>query len=144
MRRQGPFHPGNRFELYAILKEREGWSNRKLGDLYLQAAWASSDYSIERDEYKYRMAAVACYKRVLANSETNPCTNTLIIYLIGEQFRRVHETETADQWFDQAIIEAEKTDQSALADLARQQKTEPKDMFDRDDKTRELLSFIFW
>lgn len=126
------FHAGHQYRLFAILKEREGWSNTVLGDLHLHAAWCSGDLGLDKDEMYYRGKAVHYYQKALAEDELCPQTRASRTYLVAEQFRRIGDQESSALWFDEAIHEAAEAGDQRLVACATQQKSNPRDVFDDD------------
>ena len=123
---------GRRFEYAAWVAE---WRERPsifVGQLYHKAAWCCvhDEVRVEEERY-YRRQAIECYERALQNGEIPGEQLTGYTYLIGEFYRRVGEQNNANLWFDRVTEIAGTTDdERRLANLAIQQKTEPKDFLD--------------
>lgn len=102
------------------------WQKQKpdvVAQLYLNAAWCT--YEIDKERY-YRRRAVDWFEQAIDAGVKN---RLIILYLIGELYRRLGETEVASHWFDVAIAEAEQQpDASRIKELAIQQKTNPQEM----------------
>ncbi|MGW1954751.1 DUF2225 domain-containing protein [Streptomyces sp. NPDC001920] len=120
-----------RFEYAAWIAKWRGLDSDVIGSLYLRAAWAWGDEpeveSAEGQDYLRRQAIEHFERAVEENSVTGEHAQT-IKYLIGEQYRRVGEPETAALWYDRVVAEAgHDPEQRRLADLALQQKTHPEE-----------------
>ncbi len=120
-----------RFEYAAWIAKWRGHDAEKIGSLYLRAAWAWGDEpeveSTEGQEYLRRQAIEHFERAVEDNCVTGEHAQT-IKYLIGEQYHRVGESEAAARWYDRVVEEAgNDPEQRPLADLARQQKSDPQE-----------------
>lgn len=116
-------------EQYAFMARIFEWKGKpalEIADSYLKAAWLAADGG-GGDEKAYRQKAIAWYQKVLdtPDDRINPL---VLMYLVGELSRRIGDTATATRWFDEVIQQAgnEPAD-SGIADLARQQRDNPKD-----------------
>nr|WP_179342293.1 DUF2225 domain-containing protein [Streptomyces sp. alain-838] len=120
-----------RFEYAAWIATWRDHAPDKVGDLYLRAAWAWGDEpeveSTEGQEY-LRRQAIEHFERAIEGDSVTGTDAQVIRYLIGEQYRRVGEPEAAARWYDRVVAEAgSDPEQRRIADLARQQKTDPQE-----------------
>lgn len=115
----------SRWEFAAKISEWRQQHPEKVAQLYLNAAWCSTDSD---KEHYYRRRAADWLEQAIDIGVKNRLT---ITYLIGELYRRVGEIDISHYWFDVAIAEAKNDiDENAtrIKELAIQQKTNPQDM----------------
>ncbi|WP_262058179.1 DUF2225 domain-containing protein [Streptomyces sp. STR69] len=120
-----------RFEYAAWIAKWRGQNSERIGSLYLRAAWAWGDEpeveNTDGQDYLRRQVIEYFERAIEENCAVGEHAQT-IKYLIGEQYRRVGEPEAAARWYDRVIAEAGNApEQRQLADLALQQKTDPKE-----------------
>jgi uncharacterized protein (DUF2225 family) len=117
-----------RFRFLALIGEWEGREAIFMADTYLKAAWLASEESGHTDiEMSCRRLAIEYFEKALAELDRSDQRYLSWVYLIGELYRRIGERERANQWFDKAISTATPQDQAWVAELARQQRTDPKE-----------------
>jgi uncharacterized protein (DUF2225 family) len=111
-----------RWGFAARIAEWRGHHPEEIGQLYLNAAWCAEE--LEKEHF-YRRKAADWFEQALAVGVKD---RPVILYLIGELYRRVGDKSVADEWFDAAINEAEgHPDAERIREIAHQQKTNPKD-----------------
>jgi uncharacterized protein len=113
----------SRWEFAAQIAEWRQQHPEAVAQLYLNAAWCA----VESDkEHYYRRRAADWFEQALdVGVEDRP----VILYLVGELYRRVGDIKIATYWFDAAIAEAEKDPNAArIKEIAIQQKTNPQEI----------------
>ncbi len=142
---------GRTWEFMAIISEAKGLDDFAIGSLYLRAAWLSWLDGNAEDEPGYRRKVTDYFEKALNKDivlEDRVCWTK---YLVGEMYRRTGDEITANKWFDK-VTEMELThpNRDFWLDLARQQKTEPKEYIrepvsveDLKKEKRSLLKKIF-
>lgn len=111
----------------AWIAEWKGEAETKVARLYQFAAWCAEDAKNGEKAVELRRKAGAWLEKALGNNRLNQNEIARIRYLAAEHYRRGGLIEKAGSWYDLAIEAAEKApDLKWLVDLARQQKTEPK------------------
>ncbi len=115
---------------YALAARIAGWQHKGdvvIGNLFMRAAWSADDEGTDSTEY--RRAAIERF--VAAVDGPTPPENALtLIYLVGELYRRLGESEAARPWFDRALAEASASSEPAaqrIVALAQRQRDEPND-----------------
>ena len=96
-----------------------------VGNLWMRAAWCADDEGTDDDAYR---RAAADHFTAAVESSTPPENRLTLMYLIGELYRRVGETESARAWFERAIADASATPEPTaqrIIILARQQRDTP-------------------
>src|ERR1051325_2556297 len=101
-----------RWEFAAMIAEWREQDASAIADLYHNAAWCAA--STERETY-FRRRAADWLERSL---ETGVPNRPIILYLIGEMYRRCGEKSVAETWFDAAIGEATGPEDGRLKELA--------------------------
>jgi len=114
-----------RWEFAAMIAEWRGQEPTSVAEMYRNAAWCSNGSG---REFYFRRRAADWLERALEKPHPD---RPVIIYLIGELYRRCGEDGAAATWFDKAIGEAEKMNMADLKQLAIQQKTNPQEMISR-------------
>jgi uncharacterized protein (DUF2225 family) len=126
--RQGETPPRCKYGYAARIAEWRGDPSRDIGELYLGAAWCCDDDGREEEAKHYRRRTVEHLQRALQRDEIPENEVAEYRYLVGENFRRVGETEKAALWYKQTIRAASQDSKMKwLAALAVQQKRNPKD-----------------
>lgn len=113
------------WEFAALIAE---WGNQdplEVAEMYRNAAWCAKSGKRER---RFRRSAAHWLERALEAGVPN---RPVVLYLIGELYRRCGETGLANTWFDLAIQEADGPDEDRLKQLAIQQKTNPQEFISR-------------
>lgn len=124
-------NPALCYEFLAKIAQWRGTDPLKIGDLYLRAAWCCQDYGQQQGEHSNRLAAIAYYKRWLDHTPLRDEEYFVITYLVGELYRRVGNADSAREWFDRVLdgVGAEAGEKlQRIAELARQQRDDPKEM----------------
>ena len=112
-----------RWEFAAMIAEWRKADPETIAQMYHNAAWCAA--STEREQYFRRRAADWLEQSL----EGKVSDRSVVLYLIGEHYRRCGEKAVADTWFDAAIAEAgNDPKQERLKALALQQKANPQDM----------------
>jgi len=112
-----------RWEFCALIAEWRGQDPLAIAELYQNAAWCAK--AQDREQHIRRRVA-AWLEHVL---ETGTPNRSIVLYLIGEQYRRCGDKSVADTWFDAAVAEADPDPATAqLKELALQQKVAPRDL----------------
>ena len=123
-------NPEKKYEYAAWIGEAWGKGSLDIGRLYLKAAWCSARgyrHGKKRKERYYRRKAIEYFQIAWQGKEIPQDIEGIFLYLIGEIFRRVGDSQKAVLWFDYVIKALEETLERAwLVDLAIQQRTTPK------------------
>lgn len=128
-------YPEHQYEFAAWIAK---WYNDKSIDIankYLKAAWCAKEYNHLKKETYYRRLAIEHFEEALNKNEIDKSEVAKITYLIGELYRRIGDKRNANIWFDR-VTEAAEGDEGDeekqwLIDLAKQQKENPKEFFER-------------
>jgi uncharacterized protein (DUF2225 family) len=125
--------PGQRYECAAWIAEWREIPSLAIGNLYLRAAYCCCVYDENReDESRYRRQAIKHFENAIQKKEVPEDQIAAYTYLIGELYRRVGERENAGVWFDQVPeLVGQDPEKEWLVKAANQQKTDPKEFFDR-------------
>lgn len=101
----------------------------EIADLFLRAAWCCADSGDAEGESTYRLAAIDQFERALENGEIKPQQQPIIMYLVGELYRRVEKPDEARAWFDKVL--ALDTDESLpwLKGVVTRQRDNPQPRF---------------
>lgn len=94
---------------------------------FLRAAWCSFDATQEMD---YRRLACHYFEQAVEEELLSSKVRLNYMYLVGELYRRIGESQMAHQWFDQAIEFANSLNDAyadQLAALAQDQRDNPRD-----------------
>jgi uncharacterized protein len=116
-----------RWEFAAQIAEWRQQIPEVVAQFYLNAAWCADEPD---KEHYYRRRAADWFEQALdVGVENRP----VILYLVGELYRRVGDTEVAIHWFDEAIAEADAEadkdpNAARIKEIAIQQKTNPQEM----------------
>ena len=109
----------------------QGAEPRHVADLLLRAAWCCIDEGDEEAERYYRRLAAWKFEEALeAFHGVAAEDRAVIVYLVGELWRRVGDDVKSAAWFDRVTHEV--TDAAAqqwIVDAAQQQKSEPRERF---------------
>ena len=121
------------YEFAAKVASWQGEQPRRLGELWLRAAWCCVDENDVEGERYYRRHAVWAFEEALATYDgVGRDERALITYLVGELWRRIGDEQRAKKWFDRVPVEiTSPTRQRWVADAARQQKHQPREWFRR-------------
>ena len=119
-----------RFRFQALIAESEGRGAITVADSYLKAAWLATEESGHTDiEMSCRRLAIEYFEKGLIDMERSEERYLTLTYLVGELYRRVGERDRANEWFDKVIRIAQPSDPNWVVDIARQQRTDPKEFF---------------
>ena len=123
----------DKYEFAAKVASWQGEQPRRLGELWLRAAWCCVDENDVEGERYYRRHAVWAFEEALATYDgVGRDERALITYLVGELWRRIGDEQRAKKWFDRVPGEiTSPTRQRWVADAARQQKHQPREWFRR-------------
>ncbi len=138
---------GRRWEFMAIISEAKGLDDFAIGSMYLRAAWLSWLDGHTGDEPGYRRNVTEYFEKALNKEIVLEDRVYWTKYLIGEMYRRIGDEINAHKWFDKVMeIELKHQNRDFWIDLARQQKTEPKEYIREpvsvDDLKKEKRSFL--
>jgi uncharacterized protein (DUF2225 family) len=122
-----------KYEFAAKIATWRGESPRRVGELWLRAAWCCADDGDTEAERYYRRFAVLAFEESLARDDGIDKTERAILtYLVGELWRRIGDDARAARWFDR--VRGEVTNavkEHWLVEAAKQQKEAPRDWFRR-------------
>jgi uncharacterized protein len=117
---------GTRYGFAAKIAEWRGAVAGVIADIYLCAAWCCVDEGQKESETIYRRLAIEHFKGALENRDALPPEERLIIvYMVGELYRRVGDLPCAHDWFDRVISEGEES--APIVRLAQRQREDPLD-----------------
>lgn len=116
----------------ARIAEWEAASLPVIASYYMRAAWCCDAYNLRQHEASYRLEAADYFQRSLEVEDFDDKPQVLLntMYLIGEMYRRANELTLAEEWFNSVIQTSHAVDfpqGQIIADLARQQRDNPKD-----------------
>ena len=122
-----------KYEFAAKVAAWQGDGPRRLGDLWLRAAWCAADEDDVEAERYFRRYAVWAYEQALASYDgVDREDRAIVTYLVGELWRRIGDDTRAREWFDKVPSEiTSRTRQQWLLLAARQQKEKPQEWFRR-------------
>jgi uncharacterized protein (DUF2225 family) len=120
-----------KYEAAAKVAQWQSADQRYIGDLWLRAAWCCVDENdIEAERYFRRLAAWS-FEQALEFYDTVPREDrAVLVYLVGELWRRIGDLTQANAWFD--LVPDEITDPVAqrwVIEAARRQQADPREWF---------------
>jgi len=126
-----PVSGSEKYEAAAKVAEWQGADSRYVGDLWLRAAWCCVDEGdIEAERY-YRRHAAWAFEQALEQYDSVPHEErAVLVYLVGELWRRIGDVRQANAWFD--AVPEEVTDPSGqrwVLEVAKRQQTDPREWF---------------
>lgn len=120
-----------KYEAAAKVAEWQGADARYVGDLWLRAAWCCVDEGDIEAERFYRRHAAWAFEQALEFYDSVPRDErAVLVYLVGELWRRIGDARQANAWFD--MVPNEVTDSTAqrwVLEVARRQQTDPREWF---------------
>jgi len=120
-----------KYEAAAKVAEWQGADSRHVGDLLLRAAWCCVDEHDTEAERYFRRHAARAFEKALTQYDTVPRDErAVLVYLVGELWRRIGDLRQANAWF--ALVPEEVVDpipQQWIVSAARQQQTDPREWF---------------
>ena len=120
-----------KYEAAAKVAEWQGADPRYIGDLWLRAAWCCVDEGdVEAERYFRRLAAWSLEQALEFYDTVERADRAVLVYLVGELWRRVGDLTQANAWFD--LVPDEVTDPVAqrwVIEAARRQQTDPREWF---------------
>jgi uncharacterized protein (DUF2225 family) len=121
-----------KYECAAKVALWQGAEPRRIGDLYLRAAWCCVDEGDVEAERYFRRHAAWMFEDALASYDgVEREERAVLTYLVGELWRRVGDGARAAQWFDQVAEEVtDPVAQRWVLDAARQQCLAPREWFE--------------
>lgn len=126
-----PVSGSEKYEAAAKVAEWQGADSRYVGDLWLRAAWCCVDEGDIEAERFYRRHAAWAFEQALEQYDSIPREErAVLVYLVGELWRRIGDAHQADAWFDS--VPEEVTDpvgQRWVIDVAKRQQTDPREWF---------------
>ena len=130
---------GRRWEFMALISEAKGLDDFAVGSMYLRAAWCSWLDGNAGDEPGYRKKVTDYFEKALNKEIVLEDRIYWTKYLVGEMYRRIGDEINAHKWFDKVTqMELKHPNRDFWLDLARQQKTEPKE-YVREPVSYEVL-----
>jgi uncharacterized protein len=118
---------------YVYAARIAGWRGApplEIANLYQRAAWCCADQNDREGESTYRLAAIEHFEQALAQNQLANNPPAVMMYLVGELYRRVGQTDTAREWFDKVLAADNLGDELAwVKTTAQQQRDDPKDRF---------------
>ena len=105
--------------------------SRRIGDLWLCAAWCCVEESDTEAERYFRRLAAWAYEDALSSFDGVPRDERAVFaYLIGELWRRVGDERTARRWFSRVPMEVTNAKQQRwVLDAATRQALAPHEWF---------------
>lgn len=120
-----------KYEAAAKVAEWQGADARYVGDLWLRAAWCCVDEGDIEAERFYRRHAAWAFEQALEFYDSVPRDErAVLVYLVGELWRRIGDAKQANAWFD--MVPNEVTDSTAqrwVLEVAKRQQTDPREWF---------------
>ena len=122
-----------KYEFLAWISEWRGKSPYETGFYYLKAAWCADDCHAKDDEMYYRRQSVKYFEWELKDPKPGKKYECAVLfYLIGENYRRLGDTEKANKWFFKVPKMVRKERRNYwIAKLAKQQRKNPKEFIER-------------
>jgi uncharacterized protein len=132
---RGPLTGSEKYELAAMVADRQGAAPRHIGDLMLRAAWCCVEEGDSEAERYFRRHTARTYERALADRPGVPrSARAVLTYLVGELWRRIGDPLKAVEWFDRVPGEvSDPVAQAWVVEAARRQRDEPREWFDERD-----------
>ncbi|MBN2736554.1 MAG: DUF2225 domain-containing protein [Spirochaetales bacterium] len=131
---------GQQYEYAAMIAQWSGDAELRIAKLHLKAAWCYRNARGREGEKKCLKNAITSYTQAYNNKEIPDSDKSQYMYLIGELHRRIGELAKAADWFEKAKDYAlSEKDHKWVAELALQQKTDPKDYIQREKPYMERL-----
>lgn len=124
--------PGSeKYEAAAKIAAWQGADIRTVGDLLLRAAWCCvEEGDVEAERYFRRQAAWALEEALEAYDLVPKDERAVLVYLIGELWRRVGDWKQSAVWFDRVAKEVVDADaQRWIINAAHRQRTDPLEWF---------------
>ena len=121
----------DKYEAAAKIAAWQGSDLRHIGDLWLRAAWCCVDEGdIEAERY-YRRQAAWAFEKALAYYDIVPRDDrAVLVYLIGELWRRVGDVQKASVWFCRVQDEVfDLHTQQWILEAADRQRIDPREWF---------------
>jgi uncharacterized protein (DUF2225 family) len=120
-----------KYEAAAKVAEWQGAEPRYIGDLWLRAAWCCVDEGDVEAERYFRRHAVWAFEAALKAYDSVPLDErAVLVYLIGELWRRIGDLAQANTWFDQVPGEVvDPIAQQWIVEAARRQQLDPREWF---------------
>jgi uncharacterized protein (DUF2225 family) len=119
--RGGILYGSTKYLLAARCYEHDRRATRlRLADLYLRAAWCARLEGRREREREAQTEAVLRFEEAVEEGEVEPAQLQVILYLIGELYRRLGLFALALKFFDRAAAEAEESDPAVLLLIQRQ------------------------
>lgn len=120
-----------KYEAAAKVAQWQGMDPRYVADLLLRAAWCCVDEGDVEAERYFRRHAARMFEEALESYDGVPKEErAILVYLVGELWRRIGDVDKASHWFD--LVATEITDpenQRWVVDAAQQQRLSPREWF---------------
>lgn len=120
-----------KYEAAAKVADWQSADPRYIGDLWLRAAWCCVDEGDTEAERYFRRQAACSFEQALEFYDTVPRgERAVLVYLVGELWRRIGDLKQANAWFDLVADEViDPLGQRWVMDAARRQQTDPREWF---------------
>ncbi len=120
-----------KYEFAAKVAVWQGDDPRRIGDLWLYAAWCCVDEDdVEAERYFRRFAARAFEEALSTYDGVERDDRAVLTYLVGELWRRVGDEKLAHAWFDRVPSEVTRPSaQKWIIDAAKLQRDDPREWF---------------
>lgn len=120
-----------KYEFAAKVALWQGEDARRIGDLWLYAAWCCVDENdVEAERYFRRFAARAFEQALSTYDGVERDERAVLTYLVGELWRRVGDEKLAREWFNRVPLEITRpNDQKWVIDAANMQRDMPREWF---------------
>jgi uncharacterized protein (DUF2225 family) len=103
---------------------------KALGDLALNASWASFEENDAEAARYFRRAAAAHFDAALKQYDGVAARDRAgVTYIMGELYRRLGQQDLADQWYRQAEVESTTPADQWVSIWAVKQRTSPQEFF---------------
>lgn len=120
----------HRYATAAQIAEIRGAALEEIANLYLNAAWCCQDENDTQGEKSFRKLAISNFISALDSEEIKDSKRVSIIYLVGELYRRIGDSENAQNWFNRVIAMDDDSEHVAqYRKIAEQQRDNPKEQF---------------
>lgn len=127
---EGDRRTSRMYETAARIAAIRGGSTEEIANYYLRAAWCSHDEGDTDGERAFRRKAIENFEQALDAGDIRRDCRTVIMYLVGELYRRLDDRETARVWFDRVIDSNDPSPDAAQIRLAaEQQRDNPQEKF---------------
>lgn len=128
---QATFTGSEKYEAAAKVAVWQDEPLRHIADLWLRAAWCCVDEGDVEAERYFRLKAARAFEEALDSYDAvDAKERAVLVYLVGELWRRVGDTKRAATWFNNVAGEVTDVEKDQwVIDAARQQRDCPREWF---------------